>query len=36
MSYILRSGRVDVERLRAISPGFVERYNKERERQDPA
>ncbi len=36
MSYIQRSGRVDVERLRAISPGFVERYNKERERQDPA
>jgi 2-polyprenyl-6-methoxyphenol hydroxylase-like FAD-dependent oxidoreductase len=26
MSYISRSGRVDIERLRKISPNFVERY----------
>jgi 2-polyprenyl-6-methoxyphenol hydroxylase-like FAD-dependent oxidoreductase len=29
MSYISRSGRVDVERLRKISPKFVERYEGE-------
>jgi len=26
MSYITRSGRVDRERLRAVSPGFVAAY----------
>ncbi len=30
MSYITRSGRVDLERLRKLSPKFVERYEKER------
>ena len=30
MSYITRSGRVDIERLRKLSPRFVERYEKER------
>jgi 2-polyprenyl-6-methoxyphenol hydroxylase-like FAD-dependent oxidoreductase len=30
MSYITRSGRVDIERLRKLSPKFVERYEKER------
>jgi 2-polyprenyl-6-methoxyphenol hydroxylase-like FAD-dependent oxidoreductase len=30
MSYVTRSGRVDVERLRRISPRFVERYARER------
>jgi hypothetical protein len=30
MSYVTRSGRVDVERLRRISPRFVERYACER------
>jgi 2-polyprenyl-6-methoxyphenol hydroxylase-like FAD-dependent oxidoreductase len=30
MSYITRSGRVDLERLRKLSPRFVERYEKER------
>jgi 2-polyprenyl-6-methoxyphenol hydroxylase-like FAD-dependent oxidoreductase len=30
MSYITRSGRVDLERLRELSPKFVERYEKER------
>ncbi len=29
MSYITRSGRVDIERLRRLSPRFVERYEKE-------
>lgn len=29
MSYITRSGRVDLERLRKLSPGFVARYQKE-------
>ncbi|MDP2410191.1 MAG: FAD-dependent monooxygenase [Pseudolabrys sp.] len=28
MSYITRSGRVDIERLRRISPRFVERYER--------
>ncbi|HEX3710340.1 MAG TPA: FAD-dependent monooxygenase [Pseudolabrys sp.] len=30
MSYITRSGRVDLERLRKLSPKFVERYEAER------
>ena len=30
MSYITRSGRVDLERLRKLSPRFVERYEQER------
>jgi 2-polyprenyl-6-methoxyphenol hydroxylase-like FAD-dependent oxidoreductase len=30
MSYITRSGRVDPERLRQLSPKFVERYERER------
>ena len=34
MSYITRSGRVDFERLRKLSPGFAARY--EREGQPPA
>ena len=29
MSYITRSGRVDLERLRKLSPRFVERYERE-------
>jgi 2-polyprenyl-6-methoxyphenol hydroxylase-like FAD-dependent oxidoreductase len=29
MSYITRSGRVDLERLRELSPKFVERYERE-------
>lgn len=30
MSYVTRSGRIDIERLRRISPKFVARYEKER------
>lgn len=30
MSYIMRSGRVDLERLRRLSPQFVARYERER------
>ena len=30
MNYITRSGRVDLERLRKLSPKFVERYERER------
>ena len=30
MSYIQRSGRVDIERLRRISPGFAAGYGRER------
>jgi len=30
MSYIMRSGRVDLDRLRKLSPRFVERYESER------
>ena len=30
MSYIMRSGRIDIERLRKLSPRFVARYEKER------
>jgi 2-polyprenyl-6-methoxyphenol hydroxylase-like FAD-dependent oxidoreductase len=30
MSYITRSGRVDLERLRKLSPRFVEQYERER------
>jgi len=29
MSYITRSGRIDIERLRKLSPRFVERYERE-------
>jgi len=32
MSYITRSGRVDIERLRKLSPRFVARYERERSR----
>jgi 2-polyprenyl-6-methoxyphenol hydroxylase-like FAD-dependent oxidoreductase len=32
MSYITRSGRVDIERLRKLSPGFVARYERERQK----
>jgi 2-polyprenyl-6-methoxyphenol hydroxylase-like FAD-dependent oxidoreductase len=28
MSYIMRSGRIDIERLRKLSPRFVERYER--------
>ena len=30
MSYIMRSGRIDIERLRKLSPGFVERYERDK------
>jgi len=30
MSYITRSGRIDLDRLRKLSPRFVERYERER------
>ncbi len=30
MSYIQRSGRIDLDRLRKLSPKFVERYERER------
>ena len=30
MSYITRSGRIDIERLRKLSPRFVDRYERER------
>jgi 2-polyprenyl-6-methoxyphenol hydroxylase-like FAD-dependent oxidoreductase len=30
MSYIMRSGRIDIERLRKLSPRFVERYERPR------
>jgi 2-polyprenyl-6-methoxyphenol hydroxylase-like FAD-dependent oxidoreductase len=30
MSYVTRSGRIDLERLRKLSPCFVERYERER------
>ena len=29
MSYIMRSGRIDIERLRKLSPSFVARYEQE-------
>jgi 2-polyprenyl-6-methoxyphenol hydroxylase-like FAD-dependent oxidoreductase len=32
MSYITRSGRVDLDRLRKLSPKFVERYEREHKR----
>jgi hypothetical protein len=32
MSYITRSGRVDFDRLRKLSPQFVARYERDRER----
>jgi 2-polyprenyl-6-methoxyphenol hydroxylase-like FAD-dependent oxidoreductase len=32
MSYITRSGRIDLERLRKLSPKFVARYERERDR----
>ncbi len=32
MSYITRSGRVDIERLRKLSPKFVARYERERKK----
>jgi len=31
MSYIMRSGRIDIERLRKLSPGFVARYERDAE-----
>jgi 2-polyprenyl-6-methoxyphenol hydroxylase-like FAD-dependent oxidoreductase len=31
MSYIMRSGRIDIERLRKLSPGFVKWYQGERQ-----
>jgi 2-polyprenyl-6-methoxyphenol hydroxylase-like FAD-dependent oxidoreductase len=36
MSYITRSGRVDLERLRALSPRFAARYEKERSPVNPS
>jgi 2-polyprenyl-6-methoxyphenol hydroxylase-like FAD-dependent oxidoreductase len=30
MSYVTRSGRIDLERLRQLSPNFVARYERER------
>ena len=30
MSYITRSGRVDLDRLRKVSPRFVARYERQR------
>jgi 2-polyprenyl-6-methoxyphenol hydroxylase-like FAD-dependent oxidoreductase len=36
MSYITRSGRVDLERLRALSPNFTARYDKERSSVNPS
>ncbi|HEY1311151.1 MAG TPA: FAD-dependent monooxygenase [Pseudolabrys sp.] len=30
MSYVMRSGRIDIERLRKLSPRFVERYEREK------
>ena len=30
MSYVMRSGRIDIERLRKLSPRFVERYQRDR------
>ena len=30
MSYMMRSGRIDIERLRKLSPRFVEQYERER------
>ncbi len=30
MSYLTRSGRIDLARLRRLSPGFVARYEKEK------
>ena len=30
MSYIIRSGRINIERLRKLSPSFVERFERER------
>ncbi len=30
MSYVTRSGRIDLERLRQLSPRFVARYERER------
>jgi len=30
MSYLTRSGRIDLDRMRALSPGFVTRYERER------
>ncbi|HEU5017480.1 MAG TPA: FAD-dependent monooxygenase [Pseudolabrys sp.] len=36
MSYITRSGRVDLERLRALSPNFTAGYDKERSSVNPS
>jgi 2-polyprenyl-6-methoxyphenol hydroxylase-like FAD-dependent oxidoreductase len=30
MSYMMRSGRIDIERLRKLSPRFVAQYERER------
>ena len=36
MGYVTRSGRVDLQRLRALSPLFVERFEQEQAKQRPA
>jgi 2-polyprenyl-6-methoxyphenol hydroxylase-like FAD-dependent oxidoreductase len=36
MSYITRSGRIDLDRLRKLSPGFVARYERERSAINPS
>ena len=36
MSYITRSGRIDLERLRKLSPNFVARYERERRQGRPS
>jgi hypothetical protein len=32
MSYVTRSGRVDIDRLRTLSPRFVEQFERSRSR----
>jgi len=36
MSYVMRSGRIDLDRLRRLSPRFVARYERERARSSEA